>query len=110
MEPIGVEETEAMRSVLEQIFGTQARSWMVTYATYEALGKLIAENKQCTKALSLVPRPYSFFSPFKWAQKQVRQTLIAFFQSAEGKSCLVYMRSSGLKMRMKFEKSRFAAY
>lgn len=110
MDKIDRNEANQMRSVLEVIFGMQALNWPVTYATYEAFGKLVVSSGQSLNATNLIPRPFSFASPYKWSRQAVRQSVIAFFQSAEGQPYLYRMKSSGLKKRVDFEKARSSAY
>lgn len=110
MDKIEHSEAEAFRSVLEPLYGMPALTWPVTYASYEALGKLIVETRQSLVAINLVPRPFSFSSPFKWSSKATRQALIAFYQSASGKSHLYRMRAAAQARRAAFEKARAAAY
>jgi uncharacterized membrane-anchored protein len=110
MNPITAHEAQEMRHILEPVFGTQVHSWVIKLATYEALGKLIVENNQGARARHLVPQPHDFSTPFKWDQKQVRQALVRYFGTDDGKLSLVGMRSAGLKMKRAFEEARYAGY
>ncbi|HEY9099266.1 MAG TPA: hypothetical protein VIN38_10380 [Thiobacillus sp.] len=110
MDQIDRNEANQMRSVLEVIFGMQALDWPVTYATYEAFGKLVVASGQNLNAINLIPRPFSFSSPYKWSRQPVRQGVLAFFNSPEGQSYLYRMKSLGLKKRADFEKARSAVY
>lgn len=110
MDKIDTSEADAFRSILEPLFGMQALNWPVTYASYEALGKLTVEARQSLNAVNLVPRPFSFSSPFKWSSKTTRQALIAFYQSASGKPHLYRMKAAAQARRTAFEKARTSAY
>ena len=110
MDKIEPNEADAFRAILEPLFGMEALNWPVTYASYEAFGKLVVETRQSLNAINLVPRPFSFSSPFKWSSKATRQALIAFHQSLEGKPYLYRMKAAAQKQRSAFEKARSAAY
>ena len=107
---IEANEAGAFRGIMETLFGMQALNWPVTYSSYEAFGKLIVETRQSLNAINLVPRPFSFSSPYKWSRKATRQALIDFYQSADGKPYLYRMKAAALKKRDAFEKARVAAY
>lgn len=110
MDTIEPSEAKVFRGIMETLFGMEALNWQVTYASYEAFGKLIVETRHSLNAINLVPRPFSFSSPFKWSRASTRQALIAFYQSADGKPCLHRMKAAALKQRSTFEKARSAAY
>jgi hypothetical protein len=109
MEPVTEEEAHEMRAILEQLYGPQVQGWTITLATYDVFGKLLIESKQCTKAMHLVPRPYDFSAPLKWAQKQVRNALRRYFTTPEGKHYLVCLRTAALKMKTLFWEAQFVA-
>ena len=110
MTPITANETQDMRNILTLIFGPQAQNWIIKYASYEALGKLIITSPRGVHAKNLVPQPHYFFSPFKWDQQQVRSTILKYFDTEEGKQVLVGMRATGLKMQSEFEAARYVGY
>lgn len=110
MDRITEDEVKEMRKILQQFFGPQVQNWTITYATYETLGTLITESKLCTRAMHMVPRPYDFSSPLKWAQKQVRQAITRYFGTSEGKHYLICMRTAALRMKTRFWESQYAAY
>lgn len=103
MEPIGEEEAREVRDVLEKFYGSAVENWRINYAVYELLGQLITRSKQCTRAMHLVPRPWDFSSPIKWAQKQVRQTIIRYLKTPEGQHYVICMKTAALGMRSDFE-------
>ena len=103
MEPISEEEARELRNILEKFFGPTARTWRINYAVYELLGRLITRSQQCTKAMHLVPRPWDFTNPLKWAKKQVRQALIRYLKSSDGQHYIVCMKAAALGMRSDFE-------
>ena len=110
MDPITATETQAMRKILALIFGPQAQNWIIKYASYEALSKLIITSPRGAHAKYLVPQPYHFFSPFKWDQQPVRSAILKYFDTEEGKQALIGMRANGLKMQSEFEAARYAGY
>lgn len=110
MAPITANETQAMRNILTLIFGPHAQSWIIQYASYEALGKLIITSPGGVHARYLVPQPHYFFSPFKWDQQPVRSAILKYFDTEEGKQVLVGMRTTGLKRQSEFEAARYAGY
>lgn len=110
MDKIELSEANAFRAILEPLFGMQAMHWPVTYASYEALGRLIVETRQSLHAINLLPRPSSFSSPFKWSGKATRLALITFYQSANGKPHLYRMKAAAQARRQDFEKARTALY
>lgn len=103
MEPITEDEAREARDVLEKLYGPMARTWRINTAIYELLGQLIIQSKQCSKAMTLVPRPWDFSHPIKWAQKQVRQAIIRYLKTPEGQHYTVCMRTAALSMRSDFE-------
>lgn len=109
MDPISLQESQQMRKILESIFGSRAQSWIIKYATYEALAKLILHSPRGVKIKPLLPKPYAFTSPFKW-EKPVREALLRYLDTDEGKHSLLGMRAAGLKMRKAFEEARYAGY
>ena len=109
MDQISIHEAQEMRKILESIFGSRAQSWIIKYATYEALAKLILQSPRRTKFQHLVPKPHDFISPFKWG-KQAREAMLYYFGTDEGKQTLISMRSAGLQMRKAFEEARYAGY
>ncbi len=108
MDHITEDEAQEMRRILEKLFGPQVQGWAITFATYDTLGGLIIESRQCTQAMHLVPRPYDFSSPLKWTQKQVRQALRRYLGTPEGKHYLLCMRTTALKMKTQFWESQYA--
>ncbi len=110
MAPITANETQAMRNILTIIFGPQAQSWIIKYASYEAMAKLIITSPRGVHAKHLVPQPDHFFSPFKWDQQPVRSAILKYFDTEEGKQALIGMRATGLKMQSEFEAARYAGY
>ena len=89
MDHITEEEAQDMREILANFYGPQVQGWAITFETYETLGTLVTESQQCTQAMHMVPRPYDFSSPLKWARKQVRQAFTRYFRTPEGKHYLV---------------------
>lgn len=110
MDKIESNEANAFRAILEPLFGMEALNWPVTYASYEAFGKLVVQTRLSLNAINLVPRPFTFSSPFKWSNKATRQALVAFYQSLDGKPYLYRMKAAAQKQRGAFEKARSAAY
>ncbi len=110
MDPITATESQDMRKILALIFGPQALSWMIKYASYEALGKLIITSPRGAHAQYLVPQPHLFSSPFKWDKPQVRVAIVKYFGTDEGKQALIGMRATGLAMQADFEAARYAGY
>ena len=109
MDQISIQEAQQMRKILESIFGSRAQSWIIKYATYEALAKLILQSPRGVKVKPLLPKPYDFTSPFKW-EKPVREALLRYFGTDEGKQSLIGMRAAGSQMRKAFEEARYAGY
>ena len=103
MEPINEEEAKEVRDVLEKFYGPVVRTWRINYAVYELLGQLILKSKQCTRAMHLVPRPWDFSNPIKWAQKQVRQAILRYLKTPEGQHYIICMKTAALSMRSDFE-------
>lgn len=103
MEPIDEEEAKEVRDVLEKFYGPVVRNWPINYAVYELLGQLIIKSKQCTRAMHLVPRPWDFSTPIKWAQKQVRQAITRYLKTPEGQHYIICMKAAAVGMRTKFE-------
>lgn len=109
MDPISLQETQQMQKILESIFGSRAQSWIIKYATYQALAKLILHSPRGVRVKPLLPKPYDFSSPFKW-EKPVRDALLRYLGTDEGKQSLLGMRTTGLQMRKAFEEARYAGY
>jgi hypothetical protein len=103
MEPITEEEAKEVRDILEKFYGSIVRTWNINYAVYELLGQLITKSKQCTRAMHLVPRPWDFSNPIKWAQKQIRQAVIRYLKTPEGQHYIICMKAAALGMRRDFE-------
>lgn len=103
MEPVTSEEAQEMREVLEKFFGPLVQSWEITPEMYAVLGKLITESGKCTRAMHLVPRPWDFSHPLKWAVRQVRQAVVRYLKTPEGQHYIVCMRATALHMRTEFE-------
>lgn len=103
MDPISEEEANELREVLEKLYGPVAKNWNINYSVYELLGQLIVKSKQCTKAMHLVPRPWDYSNPIKWAQKQVRQAIVRYFKTPEGQHYIICMKAAALGMRSDFE-------
>jgi hypothetical protein len=103
MEPINEEEAKEMRDILEKFYGPVVRTWRINYSVYETLGQLIIKSRQYTRAMHLVPRPWNFSNPIKWAQKQVRQAIIRYLKTPEGQHYVICMKAAALSMRSDFE-------
>lgn len=103
MDPISQEEANEVRDILGKFYGPAAKNWDINYAVYELLGRLIVKSKTCTTAMHLVPRPWDFSNPIKWAQKQVRQAVVRYFKTPESQHYLICMKSAALGMRADFE-------
>lgn len=110
MDPISVEEAQAMQTILEPVFGVQVYRWVIRYASYEALGDLIVARGPCPRARHLVPYPQGFATPYRWAHKQVRQDMLRYFGTVEGRQALIRVREAARAMRKRFEEARFAGY
>ena len=102
MEPIDEEEAKEVRDVLEKFYGPVVQNWRINYAVYELLGQLIIKSKQCTRAMHLVPRPWDFSTPIKWAKKQIRQALIRYLKTPEGQHYIICMKAAAVGMRTDF--------
>lgn len=103
MDPISKEEANEVREILEKFYGPIVKNWNINYSVYELLGQLITKSKQCTRAMHLVPRPWDFSNPIKWAQRQVRQAVIRYLKTPEGQHYLMCMRATALGMRSSFQ-------
>lgn len=102
MEPINEEEAKEVRDVLEKFYGPMVRTWRINYAVYDLLGQLIIKSGQCTRAMHLVPRPWDFSNPIKWAQKQVRQAIVRYLKTPEGQHYIICMKTAAATMRTDF--------
>lgn len=103
MELINAEEADEVREILENFYGPSVRTWNINLAIYDLLGQLITKSKQCTSAMHLVPRPWDFSNPIKWAQKQVRKAIIRYLKTPEGRHYMICMKTAALGMRSDFE-------
>lgn len=103
MDPISKDEAAKMRQILERFYGPTVQNWTINYAVYEALGRLIERSALCTRAMHLVPRPWDFSNPAKWAQRQVRQAIVRYLSTPEGEHYLTCMKGVAFGMRNEFE-------
>jgi hypothetical protein len=103
MESITKEEVQETREVLSQFYGPVANYWEINIQVYEVLGRLIAESRKCTKAMHLVPRPWDLSNPIKWSQKQIRQAIIRYFKTPEGRHYITCIKVSASNFRVDFD-------
>ena len=68
MDQISIQEAQQMRKILESIFGSRAQSWIIKYATYEALAKLILQSPRGVKVKPLLPKQKQWH-PAHWPKK-----------------------------------------
>lgn len=106
MEPILREEEDEMRDVLSNFYGPIVNTWNINSGVYEVLGRLVTESKQCTQAMHLVPRPWDISSPLKWAQRQVRQAVVRYLNTPEGRHYLICMKAAARNFRSEFERAQ----
>jgi len=102
MEPIGPEEQQEMRDVLQRFYGSEVQGWTITYEMYEMLGELMQKSGGCTRVMHFVPRPWDFSNPIKWAQKQVRQAITRYLKTPEGQHYISCMRAAAIGMKSRF--------
>jgi len=65
---------------------------------YDLLAVLMLKSGNCTKAMHLVPRPWDFSNPAKWASKQARQALVRLLTSREGQHYITCMKTAAAVM------------
>jgi hypothetical protein len=53
--------------------------------------------------MHLVPRPWDLSNPVNWARRQVRQAVVRYFTTPEGRHYIVCMKAAALGMRSDFE-------
>lgn len=103
MDPISKEEATEVRQVLRQFYGPMVDQWQINVQVYEVLGQLVTQSEQCTKAMHLVPRPWDLSNPVKWAKKQVRNAIIRYLRSPEGRHYVICMKAAARAFRSRFE-------
>lgn len=103
MEAITQEDEQEMRAVLVQFYGPVATTWHINLGMYDVLGRLVTASKKCTKAMHLVPRPWDLSNPLKWAQRQVRQALVRYLNTPEGKHYITCMKFAANNFRVEFD-------
>ena len=106
MEPITEDEVREMREVLGKFYGPVVHTWTINYGMYEVLGRLITESRQCTRAMHLVPRQWDLSNPAKWAQRQVRHTIVRYLKTPENLHYLICMKTAANNYRREFDMAK----
>lgn len=107
MESVTHEEAQEMRKVLRHFYGPLVDTWNINLGVYEVLGGLITSSRQCTDAMHLVPRPWDLSNPVKWTRRQVRQAVVRYLNSPQGKYYVICMKNAAKNFRTEFERVQF---
>jgi len=105
MDKISDEEAQETRELLAKFYGPIALTWSINHRMYEALGQLVLKSEACTRAMHLVPRPWDLSNPAKWATRQVRQGLVRFLNSPEGRHYQTCITATAAGMRRRFDEA-----
>jgi len=104
---ISEQEKEDLREILSQIYGNNAKQWIITIKSFEVFGELIKNTRECDRVMNYIPRPFSGGNVINWASKQVRQSILRVFSAKEGKHYIICMKTASLRMRSKFEMAQY---
>lgn len=102
VEELTSDEVAEVQKVLKAVYGEQALNWNVSLKTYNLLGELILRSDQCSRFMDVVPRPYSFGDPLKYARKQVRAALTRSLLHKSNEHYLSCLTTVGASMKTQF--------
>ena len=106
MQVLTEQEKNDIRDILHNFYGSQVKNWRITIRTFEVLGELMKETKQCGELMDLVPRPFGGGAVIKWGQKQVRDFVLRKLKSSEGKHYIICMKVGAANFRRDFDMAR----